>query len=409
MMFESRIFKDPKWLDEGQIPPTLRVRRREAEMLIRRYLNRFYSGAAASDITLIYGSIGRVGIGKTTLGRFVGKAVEDSVGRYGVKAKYIYINVFAAPSIHQILALLAMQVGLRINVRGITAIEALRAIVDHLERRNMYALVVLDEFQSLLLSSKSSWDDLYLLLRVHEEVPTRDGLNRIFFLLIASDIRILSLMKDRIPQVESQIGFKIHLKPYTPEELYEILEQRAELALKPTAWQPYLLEMIADSFGYRESESRGDGNARKAITSLRMAAERAEAEDSYMITENHIRWAISENMAGYIPVTELRALSFHELLLLLALSKEVLYRGGYVTTGELTKRYQEIAEHYNERPRGHSQLNVYIRNLSNLGFIEARGSGKGIRGRTTLLRISPEIPVDRLVEVLEHLLVDRLN
>jgi hypothetical protein len=38
-------------------------------------------------------------------------------------------------------------------------------------------------------------------------------------------------MKEKIPQVESQIGFKVYLKPYTADELKLILEQRATLGL----------------------------------------------------------------------------------------------------------------------------------------------------------------------------------
>ena len=77
----------------------------------------------------------------------------------------------------------------------------------------------------------------------------------------------------------------------------------------------------------------------------------------------------------------------------------------YATTGEVREKYEYLARIYGENPRGHTQFNLYMRKLDAIGLIEAKPSGKGMRGRTTLLRLAPEIPAQHLVELLEKILM----
>ncbi|MEM0491657.1 MAG: Origin recognition complex subunit 2 Orc2 [Acidilobaceae archaeon] len=402
----SRVFRDRIVFDESYKPRKLLVRDMEASLLISRYKARLEEISGFTDVSLIYGSIGRVGIGKTTVAWYVGKNLEDITRRIGVNFKSIYINTFGAPTLHQILSIIADQLNLNISVRGSSAIEVLKAIVDHLYIRDTFTLITLDEFQSLLLSPKISDDDLYTLLRVYEEIPSKDGISRVSFLLVASDHRVMSYMRERIPQIESQIGFRIHLKAYTSSELKTILLQRAEEGLEPGVWDDYYLDMIADYFG---EDKGGDGSARKAILALRMAAEIAEAKGAMRIEESHVRRALSEYALAYIPLDELRSLSTHEILILLALTNEIIEKGEWTTTGDLKIKYEELSQHYGEAPRGHTQFHTYIKNLSTLGLIDLKPSSKGMRGRTSIIRLPPEMPADRVKEVLESILLDRLK
>lgn len=402
----SRVFRDRFVFDESYRPRRLLVRDREASLLTSRYLAKLSEMAGFTDVSLIYGSIGRVGIGKTTVATYVGRGLEEVAGRRGVNFKHVYINTFGAPSLHQILSVMVDQLGMNVSVRGSSAIEVLKAIVDYAYLKDMFILLVLDEFQSLLLSPRVSEDDLYLLMRVYEEIPSRDGVNRISYLLVASDFRVTAYMRERIPQVESQIGFRVHLKPYTSEELRLILTQRAEEGLNEGVWDDYHIELISDYFG---EDKGGDGSARKAILTLRMAAELAEAEGSSIIREDHIRRALSESALSYIPLDELRSLSTHELLIMLALTSIIMEKGGWATTGELIDRYEELARYYGEQPRGHTQFHTYVKNLATMGLMDVRLSGKGVRGRTSIIRLAPEIPADRMREVLESIVMDRVK
>ncbi len=397
-MFESKIFKDRSVFDEHYIPSELRVRRKEAEILLKIYLNRLFSATGLSDVSIIYGSLGRVGIGKTTLAKYVSYKLRESALKEGVDVKVAYVNVFSAPSLYTILSLIVRQVGFNITVKGSPIIDILKALVDNLYISNSYLLIILDEFQSMLISPKVDADDLYTLLRLHEEVPSKDGVSRVSYLLVASDIRALSFMRERIPQVESQIGFKLHLPAYRTSELYDILEQRAELGLRPLTWAPETLSMISDVYG---EDRGGDGSARRAILTLRMAGELAESLGLDSITPDIVRKAIAENEASSIPVQEIKSLGIHELLILKSITTLSLEALEWVTAGELRKRYEMLCEAMGVEPRGYTQFYVYVRHLAATDLIELKLSGKGMRGRTTLIRLSPHIPADRLNEVIE--------
>lgn len=297
---------------------------------------------------------------------------------------------------------------MNIPVRGNATIEVLKAISDHLYIKDAYALIILDEFQSLLMSTKLSDDELYLLLRVYEEIPPKDNINRLNFLLVSQDFRVLSYMKERIPQVESQIGFRVHLRPYSSEELKTIIEQRAIEGLYENAYDQDILNMIADYYGYTDTKG-GDGSARKAILTLRMAAEIADAESSNRIEEKHVREALSTNAVSNIPLDIIRGLSLHELLILQSISNLLIAKGGWLTSGEVEDEYAQLSHGYGEEPRKHTQFYEYIKNLSNMGLVETKISGKGIRGKTTIIRLPLDIPAERLKEVLESILLDRVG
>ena len=394
----QQVFTDKAVFSESYIPPELRVRAKEAEMLFKIYYNKLFSTAGLSDITIIYGSIGRVGIGKTTIAKYVARMLRGRASKEGIRVNTAYVNLFTGPSLYSILSMIVRDAGFNITVRGSPVIDILKAIVDNLYINNSYLLVILDEFQNMLTSPRVNPEDLYALLRVHEEVPSKDGVARIGFILVASDIRALSYMRDTIPQVESQISFKLHMPAYRSHELYEILRQRAELGLRPGSWSEDILMMISETYG---EDRGGDGSARRAIMALRMAGEMAEAQGLGVIEPSLVRKALAEQEASSIPVREIESLGIHELLILKAVADATMEGIEILTAGELRKRYELLCESYNVKPRGYTQFYNYIRLLSSTGLIESRLSGKGMRGRTTLIRLSPPIPADRLKEVVE--------
>ncbi|MEB3861761.1 MAG: AAA family ATPase [Desulfurococcales archaeon] len=405
--YGSQIFKSRRVLTDEYVPTSLRVRREEAELLTRRLLLKLIHGPVTNDITLIYGSSGVVGVGKTMLAKYSGMRAVEEARKRGINAIYIHVNVYGSPSIYTILKAIVAQLDPRIPVHGVSAIDVLREIVYRLYRDDMYMILTIDEFQSML-AGKIDDASLYQLLRLYEQIPPPDGVSRIIYILVAMDLRVLSQLKERLPQIESQIAYRIHMMPYNAEELYQILEQRAEEGLQPGTWTPYLLQMIAEEVAM----GTHGGSARKAINVLRTAAENAEALGLSTITESLVRHALAETQVSLISVEELSMLNKHEALMLLALAKLIEQKGNYATTGEIAALYQQLAENYGIKPLGHSQfherLNRVMSSLANSGLVDYRRSGKGIRGRTTLYRLAPSIPADRLVDVMERIVLPRI-
>ncbi len=411
-MEAPRIIRDSEVFSERFIPPRLIVRSREAEFLTRKLLLRLSDRLAGPEIVAIFGAPGRsAGIGKTTLAKYVAGRVSEILRGRGMTVVPVYVNTYPAPTLFEILKMIASQLSSAINIKGGSTFDGLKAIVDYLYYKDMFAIVILDEFQSLIKSPKVDDAYLYSLLRVYEQVPAPDGVQRISFILVASDYLELSRLRQRMPQIDSQITLRLKLEPYTREELYQILLQRAELGLEPGTWDDSILMQIADYFGYDEYRIDGihDGNARRAINALRTAAEIAMMEGSPRITEEHVRTAISSDTIPTFDVSDIYGLSIHELLVLLAVARHARRMGGYATTGKLRKMYEELCELYGLRPRGHTQFNQYINELARIGLIVAKPSGKGMRGRTTLITLPNDIPAKPLIEVVEKVLRDKLE
>lgn len=62
--------------------------------------------------------------------------------------------------------------------------------------------------------------------------------------------------------------------------------------------------------------------------------------------------------------------------------------------GEVEKEYKVVCEEFNEKPRAHTQTWKYLKNLSQVGLVSTKVSGKGQRGKTTLIGLS--LPSEKL-------------
>ncbi|MFD1645941.1 Cdc6/Cdc18 family protein [Haloarchaeobius litoreus] len=103
-------------------------------------------------------------------------------------------------------------------------------------------------------------------------------------LLVSNEAR--SFLGSLDPRIESRlsVGQEVRLEPYTADELVRILEKRVEYGLEHDVISQRQLERIA---------RHADGDARKAISTLREAAEAAQGR-SQTITNTLIDEAIPE-------------------------------------------------------------------------------------------------------------------
>jgi len=396
----KKIIRDivPNPFSDQYIPKQLPVRQDMVDFLAEKYYRSITRGYGGTDITLIYGSLGRVGIGKTTIAKASAYKLEGIARNRGINFRWIYINAYYVPTIHEIINRILSPLSRGAPARGTSLTDKLRMLSDIIYTNALKLLIIIDEVQSILLAGKKDEiEKFYVLMRLHETLPIEPGDSWIGYILVAQDNTVLSLFREILPQVESQIGHRILLDPYRTDELYKILLERASSGLEPGTWDDSVLEKIACYYGIDCPEA-GDpvGSARKAIIALRNAAEYAEIHGLGYINDLAVSHALAEDAGYSVDRAALSSLSKHELLLLYAIAQLTLEKGDYSTTGEVRRLYEELAERYGEKPRGHTQVNEYTRRLAAKGLIIARPSGRGVRGRTTLLRVAQEIPADRL-------------
>ncbi len=397
----GKIIKDSDVFEDTYLPPGLPHREEEVNLLLSNYVRKLLKGSSFNDISIIYGTTGRVGIGKTTLARYVGRALEELGRREGLKVKYVHVNVFGMPSLNAILSQIIVKLipSFKDDVlRGYSPIELLKLLVNYVYERNMYLLVTLDEFQNLLASDKIT--DLYMLFRIYEEIPS-EGSDRISILLVAYDHTAISMMKMKLPQVESQLNLRIKIDGYSSFELESILEQRVELGFNdPNSIEPYMLSLIAGSIGVDRGR---DGSARRAIKALYKAVLYAENEGKSVVEEEDVRRALADLSPYRLTIQDLASLNLHELLILKSIASLLLSTGkGWITTDEIYSAYSAYAEEVGDRPRKKSQFHEYLNRLMAVGLIEKKPAGIAGRGRLQEIRLIGEIPSRNLIELIDY-------
>jgi len=106
------------------------------------------------------------------------------------------------------------------------------------------------------------------------------------------------------------------------------------------------------------------------------------------VLPEHIR-AAKASLPPQLRKEELAYLTTHQKLLLMAIST-LLKKGDstYVTIGEVEESYTVLCESMNVAAYKHTQVWSDVNELSRKGIIETQLSGKGMRGRTTMIGLS---------------------
>ncbi|MEM3847975.1 MAG: cell division control protein Cdc6, partial [Metallosphaera sp.] len=75
-----------------------------------------------------------------------------------------------------------------------------------------------------------------------------------------------------------------------------------------------------------------------------------------------------------------------------------------IQIGRLEKEYRDLCQELGEEPRRHTQVYEYVKRMKLMGILETQQSGRGMRGRTTLISFSVPISQD-----LESLIIKNLR
>lgn len=340
--------------------------------------------------------VGRPGSGKTATIRRFWKNYQQSS-----KAIYIYINGFIYRNFVAIINEIARIMGIPFPRRGLSRDEFLSLFAEQLVGRNIYFLLVLDDAFNI------QPDILSIFIRLGQEVE-RLGSHRMALLLVGHSELLLNSLDHSTRGIMGKSI--VRFPPYTKDQIFDILLDRAQAGLRPGSYDEELLEMIADITGAQGPSDVAKGDARLAIDILYRAAYLAEQRGRQRIEPDDVRRSSKEVLFG-ISEEVLKGLPLHEKLLLLSIVRSLKSSGRpYVTFGEVEENYRITCEEFSQKPRVHSQLWTYLVDLRDKGVLETRHNrrGEGLRGRTTLISIGSE-PLDTLEIVLTTLVKQELR
>lgn len=391
------VFKNKDALYPEFVPPVLPHRETHIKQLAEIFKTLITSPGSVSLRAML---VGGVGVGKTVTARVFGNEIKHLAKEQGIDLRYVHINCHRDRTLYEVISEIIRQLAIPIPLRGLSPREMMLALLSYIEKHNIYTIITLDEFDYFIRTAGN--DAVYFLVRLYDEYP--DVKKRLNFIFIARDITALSILD---PTTESYIlKHLIRFEPYKSKELYDILIQRRDLAFYEGTVDDEIIKFIADSEGV---DRGGEGNARSAIEVLLLAGEAAEHEGLHKVSLEHVRKALSITHPDIVKISDdLNFLQLHELLLVKALIRTLRAKAtSFVKIGDVEEEYRYICQLYNVNPRKHTQIYEYVNNLKHMNIINARLSGKGLRGRTTLLSIVA--PLDALEKRIDELIDKKLS
>ncbi|MEM3789362.1 MAG: AAA family ATPase, partial [Candidatus Bathyarchaeia archaeon] len=291
------VFKDEAKLDINYVPSKLH--HREAEM---RLLTEFFSFAltAPGKMAQRFLIVGAVGTGKTALSQRFGADIAQQARQRGINLNYIHVNCRQyRGSLFLILHHAVSSFHPTFPKRGFSAEELLNIFLQVLDEQNAYAILTLDEFESLV--EREGAEPVYKLTRLQE--ARLDKPQRISLICVLKNLKAIEGLD---PSTRSTLQSNIiRLEPYSREQLTDIINDRVQLAFKPLTVQEETVNLIA------ELASSEGGNARFAIELLWRAGKYADAEDLGIVTPECVRNAVA-SIYTIAKKSDLATLSIHE-------------------------------------------------------------------------------------------------
>ncbi|PIN87168.1 hypothetical protein COV19_01090 [Candidatus Woesearchaeota archaeon CG10_big_fil_rev_8_21_14_0_10_44_13] len=307
-------------------------------------------GSAVSCI-FVYGN---PGTGKTALITDLMKELESEAEKKDVNLKTTYVNCSENRNETAILISLLSQLdpGKEYPKMGWTRAKAVSEFNKRLSDQNTHLLIILDEVDYVL---KESGDDvLYRLSRINNDVEAK-----ISSVIISNDVRVADYIK---PRTQSTLGrVKVIFSPYSADELYDILRERAKFAFKPGVVGDAVLKKIG------EIEAQRNGDARKAMEMLDACAKIAISKKRSKITFDLVEEA-EKTLERDQTLNIISTLTQHQKILYLVILK---HPDKIVAGSDIFKMYLEECESYNLKPLSERRARSFLINFTELGLIES--------------------------------------
>jgi len=383
------VFKDESKLDINYVPIRLLHRDQQLKILYQFFRFALETPGKMSQRVLIAGDIGT---GKTALSQRFGLDIMQEAKRRNIRLHYVHVNCRECKGkFFMILLKAVLTFQPSFPRRGYSSEEALQILMEILDERDTHLILALDELETLVLNEGA--EALYKLTRIQEARMGKP--QRLSLICILRDFSCLEKLD---PSTRSTLQSNlIKLERYSRQQLQDILKARVALAFRSGAVPYETIEMISEL-----AELEG-GNARYAIELLWRAGKYADAEGLVEVIPECVRKA-SASVYPTVRKEELMALDLHKKLLLLGIARRFQEtQRARLSMGEAEEAYRVVCEEFDYKPRGHTQIWSYVKELSAYGIILAELSSVGQRGKTTMISL-PWIPASDLEkELTRHL------
>src|ERR687894_1785298 len=309
LMSEGGIFKNKSKLSPRYLPDELPHRETEIQQIVRMFSD------APNDPDRfplsILQVIGAAGIGKTSTVLRSSKLLEELFAKNRLKLKIVYINMkLQGGNKFAIYRFLLERIAPELPAQGLSAEEMLRYLLQYLRQNSQYALIIIDEIDYLIKSSKDT-GIIYDLTRLNEyDLDKPCHVKGVIF--IARSMEFYSKLD--AAELSTLGKIPMEFSPYTMQQVSDILESRAAEAFNPKAIGSDVIDKVASITTSAEVKS----DVRYALDLLLYSGNLAESDGSGRVMLEHVR-KVHGQIHPSITTEELEQLSRNHLVSLMAL------------------------------------------------------------------------------------------
>jgi archaeal cell division control protein 6 len=374
---ESEIFLDRSKLSARYIPKELPHREKQISLIQSVFKNS--SEKPEEFILTTLQVIGPAGIGKTSTVMKFSEILETEFKKSGLRLKIAYINLkLQGGNKYAIYRFLLEKIAPELPAQGLSAEEMLRYLLAYLRENKTYVLIVLDEIDYLIRSSKDS-SIIYDFTRLNE-FDLSQHCNVLGVIFIARSTEFYN----KIDQAElSTLGrVPIDFPAYTSEQVSDILIKRCSESFNPNI----IGTDIIDEVSFITVSKQINGDIRYALDLLLFSGQLAEAQGTGRVILDQIRKVHGQSHTS-ITTDDIIDLPKNQLLALMAVVKTLqVRRKQYVELKEIRLHALELADEHKIKK---FDVEDYLDDLLDRKIIEMKSLKEiGING-TALSELEP--------------------